>query len=238
MIQTKWIALSGAVPFQDELIAHGWSELGIKTFVRRFVDRVMRAGGGITMGSHPTFLDIIHEVAELHTLTAGPKRWRIWVGKRFIPEDQERAEYEQKYGRLAEITWVGELDGPEPVSEKRAIELRQIVLTELRTKFIKASGALVCVGGRPTRKDKQGKIIALAGVEEESAIAWKNKRPLYFVGAGGGAAEGVYRKAFRKKLTQKTNGLNPDLNELIATHKDPSLAVSYVIEGLQNIKAL
>jgi SLOG cluster2 len=238
MSDPSWIALSGAVPAKDELLAHGWSELGIREFVSRLVDRVMRAGGGIAMGSHPTFMNVIRDVAKAHTPADGPKRWKIWVGKRFIPDEGERAEYEAKYGPYADITWVGELDPPGPLSAEKKADLRQAVLTDLRTRFIKASRALVCVGGRPTRTDEGGNLMARAGVEQEAEIAWGMGLPLYLVGAGGGVAGTVYRKLYKRKLTRKRNGLTADVNELIATNKDPFLGVSYVIEGLRSVKVL
>ena len=233
-----WIGLSGAVPDQKELDDNGWSGVGISIFVKRLVDRVMEAGGGIAMGSHPTFLDDIRDVAIPYTRPDEPKRWKIWVGKRYYPVKRDRDEYESKFGPYAEIRWVGKLDPPGPSTNEQIAEYRQAVLTKLRLGFIKASRALVCVGGRPTRRDEGGTLIARAGVEEESEIAWKLKRPLYFFGAGGGVAGKVYGEFYGGKLTSKTNGLTAEINELIASHKDPYLGVSYVIEGLRRLRVL
>jgi hypothetical protein len=48
----------------------------------------------------------------------------------------------------------------------------------------------------------------------------------------------IYGEFYGGKLNSKTNGLTPVVNELIATHKDPYLGVSYVIEGLQRLGVL
>ena len=213
------------MPEAKELDEHGWSEVGISGFVRRFVDRVMKAGGGIAMGSHPSFMNAMRDVAILHQRRDGLTRWKIWVGKRFIPDAAERAEYEDKYGPYAEITWVGELDPPGIHSPKELAEFRQAVLTPLRDQFIEVSGALVCVGGRPTRKDSEGNVIARAGVEEEAEIAWDHRHPLYFVGAGGGVAAAVYDTYYKTELGPKTNGLSRETNALIATRKNPAFSV-------------
>ena len=142
----------------------------------------MEAGGGIAMGSHPTFLDDIRDVAIPYTRPDEPKRWKIWVGKPYYPVKRDRDEYESKFGPYAEIRWVGKLDPAGPSTNEQIAEYRQAVFTKLRL-GLQASPALVCVGGRPTRRDEGGTLIARAGVEEESEIAWKLKRPLYFFAA-------------------------------------------------------
>lgn len=238
MNPTTWIGLSGAVPEDDELKAHGWSPSGISLFVKRFVDRVMEAGAGVSMGSHLTFMPLILDVARGHYGPKDPKLWRIFVARRYYPTPEEQRAYETRYDSYGAITWVGEVDPPRLDSKGEKL-IRQTVLTDLRNQFITASQALVCVGGRPSRSDpRTGAVIEQAGVEEEAEIAWKLKRRLYLVGAGGGYAETVYNAYYDGKLDVSTNGLSVENNRLIARHKDPFQAVSFVLEGLERVGVL
>ena len=204
-----WIGLSGAVPEQKELDHNGWSGVGISIFVKRLVDRVMQAGGGIAMGSHPTFLDDIRDVAITYTRPDEPKRWQIWVGKRYYPAKRDRDEYESKYSPYAEIRWVGKLDPKGPLTDEQMVDYRQAVLSKLRLGFIKASRALVCVGGRPTRRDVERKCDRQSGcrgrirdrleIEAATLFLWRRR---------GSGREGLWR-VLRGKIEHQNQRAYP-----------------------------
>lgn len=247
-----WIALSGAVPQESELKEHGWSELGIRFTVARLVERILDEGGGIALGSHPTFVPLIEPLAAKHADEVGanaPDFVTMYVARRFFREARALDKYEEAHKPFARINWVGMFDPPN-ISEQEKSQLRQEALTELRKDLICPGQcqALVCVGGRPPRADPSRGTWERAGVEEESSIARDHKLPIYLVGAGGGYAEELYKTTYKSQASELRNGLNVEENETLATssidpetgepYYDPWMAATLVLKGLRELKIL
>src|SRR5262245_1308108 len=103
------VGLSGAMPDRQELEEHGWSELDIRTAVAYVVEAILRRGGEIVHGNHPTYTPLIQAMARQEfgrSDRGGRKQVRMYVVGPYV-QDIEVAQLCAEHSDYADIELVG-----------------------------------------------------------------------------------------------------------------------------------
>jgi hypothetical protein len=217
------IGLSGAIPDRGD-----WSESamdrGILEFVALFSGIVLKYGGRIVHGCHPTFTPIILRQARLH----GGERERkpvTLVMSELWAQDLSREDIES-------MTDVAELLITKKIGEGGAADsqTRNASLSAMRRVLIDAQNVMVAVGGKLHSGD--GKV---PGVGEEMALAEAKGIPRFLVGGLGGFAQQL---AYRLTPSSLGNSLSRRSNAMLFGTKDVSACVSVLFEHLVQSKRL
>lgn len=217
------IGLSGAVPDRKD-----WSEpamdRGILEFVALFSGIVIKYGGRIVHGCHPTFTPVILHQARLH----GAKRLRkpvtlvmsdLWAND-LRPKDIEGMT------DIAEFLVTKKIGdgGPSDTST------RNRSLSAMRRVLIDAQNVMVAVGGKMHSADG-----IVPGVAEEMNLAKEKGIPRFLVGGLGGFA-----RKMAKRLTPSAlnNSLSQKANVMLFGTDDVSACVNILFEHLALSKHL
>lgn len=217
------IGLSGAVPSRSD-----WSEpamdRGILEFVALFSGIVLKYGGRIVHGSHPTFTPIILRQARLQAGNRSRKPITLvmsdlWA-RNLTNEDIESlidvAELviTRKIGRGSEVN---------PDTRNRS-------LSAMRRILVDAQNVMVAVGGQMHSKDG-----IVPGVGEEMKLAEEKGIPRFLVGGLGG-----YARKLAKELTPSSlnNSLSRKANVTLFGTDDVAACVNVLFEHLARSKRL
>lgn len=215
------VGISGAIPDPAELGSHGWSDFDIRITVLRCVEHILRDGGRIVHGSHPSFAPIIRTATDTQSnvlTTARPVE--MFVVAPYL-RDGEEDELRRLHGKYANLHFVGPFVSED--SDERAA-LQDQARTKMRHQFIKMADALVCVGGRGERST-----VKKPGVQEEVEFAVKAGKPIYLAAGVGG-----FTQTLRQALSEiPENGLSRRENELLETSADPGEIVNLIGKGLR-----
>lgn len=217
------VGLSGAVPDRRD-----WSEpamdRGILEFVALFSGLVLKYGGRIVHGSHPTFTPIILRQARQHAA----KRTRkpvtlvmsdLWAGKLSKEEVQS-------FSDVAEFVITKKIGRGGPQDR----ETRNQSLSAMRRVLIDAQNIMVAVGGKMHSGD--GKI---PGVGEEMKLAEQKGIPRFLVAGLGGFA-----RKLSDELTPTSlgNALPREANVTLFSTDDVAASVNIIFEHLAQSKDL
>jgi SLOG-like protein len=211
------IGLSGAVPDRDD-----WSEpamdRGILEFVSLFSGIVLKYGGRIVHGSHPTFTPVILRQARLQA----PKRARKPVT--LVMSDLWAAELRAQ--DVESLTDVAELVVTKKIGAGTAADVgtRNGSLTAMRRVLIDAQNVMVAVGGK--MHDKDGMI---PGVGEEMKLAAAKGIPRFLVAGLGGFARKLARQLTPSSLQ---NALSHAVNVKLFGSNDVASTVNILFEHL------
>lgn len=217
------VGLSGAIPDRKD-----WSEpamdRGILEFVASFSGIVLKYGGRVIHGCHPTFTPVILRQARLH----GTARLRkpvtlimsdLWA-QNLRPKDIE------SMTDVAEFLVTRKIGdgGPDDVQTQNRS------LSAMRQVLINAQNVMVAVGGK--MHDADG---IVPGVAEEMALAEKKGIPRFLIGGLGGFA-----RKLAKELTPSSlnNSLSQKANIMLFGTDDVSACVNIVFEHLALSEAL
>jgi hypothetical protein len=212
------IGISGAVPERSR-----WTEpaldRAILEFISVFSALVIKYGGRIIHGSHPTFTPVIVEQSRNFAQGSSQKPVTLWISELWAdtPENQEFCHY---------------LDFTEIFVTKRVgsgnsddFETRNNSLTLMRRHLVKSMNAMVSIGGL-FHEDSEIK----PGVLEEIELATSCGIPCFLIGGMGGMTARLARDS--EWLSKVNNGLPDEQNrELLATN-DIASCVSIILDHL------
>lgn len=217
------IGLSGAVPERDE-----WSEpamdRGILEFVSNFSGLVLKYGGRIVHGCHPTFTPIILRQAREHAGARSRKPVTLVMSELWARNLKDED--------FKSMTDVAEFIVTKKVGEgdPKDVESRNQSLTVMRRVLVHSQNVMVAVGGKMHGRDGQ-----IPGLAEEMSLAAERGIPRFLVAGLGG---------FASKLAED---LSPDLLKNDLTHeqnmgllqsKDVGACVSLLFHHMAQSKSL
>ena len=164
------VHLSGSVP-DDAAHEHSKS---ITLFVERFAQAVLREGGTLIHGSHPTFVEPLRAAASPFVSAGGARDALVLVrAQKFAITSEQLAEIEaqRKYSTVQIVpAFIGDINR---------------TLVPMREWMAEHCDVVVAIGGRHWNVSKD-----LAGVPEELEEALARGKPAFTFGAFGGAMAG------------------------------------------------
>lgn len=211
------VGLSGAIPEREK-----WTERamdrGILEFVALFSGLIIKYGGRIVHGSHPSFTPIILRQARLHSTKSDRPPVTL------IMSDLWYVNYSAD--EIQSMTDVAELIVTKKIGNgtDADAQTRNDSLTAMRKVLIAAQNMMVAVGGKLHDRDD-----ANPGVAEEMALAEKRKIPRYLIGGLGGYSQ---KLAMELTPTSLNNELSIDENVELFSTDDVSSCVNIVFENL------
>jgi hypothetical protein len=217
------IGLSGAIPDRSD-----WSEpamdRGILEFIALFSGIVLKYGGRIVHGCHPTFTPIILRQARLQ---AG-KRLRkpvTLIMSDLWAQDLRPTDIESMTD-IAEFVITKKIGEGGPAD----VNTRNQSLSAMRRVLIDAQNVMVLVGGKLHSKDG-----VVPGVMEEMRLAEKKAIPRFVVGGLGG-----YARKLAKELTPShlNNSLSHQENVTLFSIGDVSACVNVLFDHLARSRPL
>jgi hypothetical protein len=191
----------------------------ILEFIAVFSALVLKQGGRIVHGTHPSFTPVIVRQAQRHPRAQGRKPVTLIVSELWAKsmEADEIAHY-QEVAEILVTRQVGE-GGPENVKTRNAS------LRLMRPHLLQRMHALVAVGGKLHEQDGN-----VSGVLAEVRRAQQRGMPIFLVGGMGGmAARLVKERAHELSLR---NELSPEQNEQLQTTTNIEFCASTVINHL------
>jgi hypothetical protein len=217
------IGLSGAVPDRAD-----WTEpamdRGILEFVALFSGIVLKYGGRIVHGCHPTFTPIILRQARQQA----PGRQRLPVT--LVMSDLWAKELSES--DIASMTDIAEFVITKKVGDKgpEDTDTRNRSLSAMRRVLVNAQNVTVAVGGLTHRGD------GLApGVAEEVALAREKGLPQFLIGGLGGLTKELAQRVDPKELN---NSLADEANLALFRTDDVGACVNILFEHLAGSKRL
>jgi predicted acylesterase/phospholipase RssA len=208
--------LVGSVP-EDE---PNYDPKPLLEFVRRFTASVLREGGTLVHGSHPSFVPPLEEAARA-VLTAGqnPTGLILGVSEKFTQTPEQKAEME----RRREFAWVEEVAAADGNASENLLPMRDWL--------VQRADVVVAVGGKWWHTAK-----ARAGLPVELDLAAKMGVPAFLVGAFRGAAGGMMEDPVF--LRQLRNGLSEEQTSLLASGADSREMVNLIVEQMKRLPLL
>lgn len=217
------IGLSGAIPRREE-----WSEpamdRAILEFVALFCGIVIKYGGRIVHGCHPTFTPVILRQARLH----GGDRLRkpvtlvmseLWAQNLTHNDIESMAD-------IAEFVTTRRIGDNGPDDR----DTRNRSLTAMRQVLINAQNVTVAVGGMMHNGDG-----LVPGVAEEIALAGRRKIPRFLIGGLGGFTQKLAGELEPSKLA---NALPDEVNMELFRTDDVAACVNLLFEHLATSEKL
>ena len=217
------VGLSGAIPERAD-----WSEpamdRGILEFVSLFSGIVLKYGGRIVHGCHPTFTPILLRQARLQA----PNRLRkpltlvmseLWA-KDLSPEAEKIITEVAEFVVTKRVGTGGEADK----------ESRNHSLSAMRRVLIDAQNITVAVGGVMHNGDG-----IVPGVAEEVALAEQKGIPRFLIGGLGGLTKTLSATISPSRLN---NSLSHEKNLTLFTTNDVAACVNVLFEHLAQSESL
>ena len=215
-LQGMRVVIMGSLPDPAELSSHGVSERDLLLLLTRLVERVIKEGGLIVHGGHPTFTPVIESVARRMAAPNQEKSVVLYVMRRFFPNDQ-RDDFLTRHEAYATVVVTGT-----PEDE------RENALAQFREAMLDGAEALVAIGGRT--RSTVGAI--RTGLEEQVDFALQKLLPIYLVGGFGGTARQLFEERFALDSTPLRNALGAEENRLLARDTDIWELADLILKGL------
>lgn len=217
------IGLSGAIPNRAD-----WSEpamdRGILEFVSLFSGIVLKYGGRIVHGCHPTFTPIILRQARLQAQDRLRKPLTLVMSELWIKEYSDQS--------IEAMTEVAEFVVTKKIGDKDAsdADTRNRSLSAMRRVLIDAQNVTVAVGGVLHNGDG-----LVPGVAEEVALAEQKGIPRFLVGGLGGLTQRLAADIVPSRLK---NSLSDEANYTLFTTNDVAASVNVLFEHLAQSEPL
>lgn len=217
------IGLSGAIPDRAD-----WSEpamdRGILEFVALFSGIVLKYGGRIVHGCHPTFTPVILRQARLQG--AGRQRPPVTL----VMSDLWARDLSQD--DIAAMTDIAEFVITKKVGDKgpEDTETRNRSLSAMRRVLVNAQNVTVAVGGLLHRGDG-----IVPGVAEEVTFAREKGLPQFLIGGLGGLTKELAKTV---EPPQLHNSLSDEANLALFRTGDVAACVNVLFEHLAGSKRL
>lgn len=208
------VHLSGSIP--DEPTAD--QQKGIASFVEKLARAVLRDGGSLLHGSHPTFEAPLRAAAERFVAAGGAKDALILVRSQKFATTAEQLKQIEAQRQYCAVHVVPALPGDPNQS-----------LLPLREWMAERCDVIVAVGGSHWDISKER-----AGVPPELEAALDRGRPGFLIGGFGGAISG-YAKDHDSVFARLRNGLSVEENRSLAASTDVDHLVSRIIEQIQRL---
>lgn len=206
------VHLSGAIP--DTATSEQASS--ISRFVEKFAQAVLRDGGTLLHGSHPTFIPPLKAAADRFVSAGGARDALILVrAQKFATTSEQLLEIEaqRQYSTVQIVPAVfGDINRS---------------LVPMRDWMAEHCDVVVAIGGRNWDVSKD-----LAGVPEELEEALFRGKPAFVIGAFGGAIAG-YLEANTTIFSRLRNGLTIDDNHSISASTDVDYLVNKIISQIK-----
>lgn len=217
------IGLSGAIPNRAD-----WSEpamdRGILEFVALFTGIVLKYGGRIIHGCHPTFTPVILRQARLQA-TGRQRRPVTLVMSELWAQNltQEEVDSMTDIAEFLVTKKVGDKGPEDPETRNRS-------LTAMRSVLISAQNVTVAVGGMMHNGDG-----IVPGVAEEVALALEKGLPRFLVGGLGGLTGELTQTIDPSKLD---NSLPDEVNMTLFRTDNVAACVNVLFEHLAGSESL
>lgn len=182
------IVISGAFPDSDEIYKQSLTDALI-----HFSRAILRNGYRLTFGSHPSFQQLLFDVAREERPNDYRQRLNMYISNWFLNSDVEKEKEYRGNCTLNILEQKGDL-------LQSLTEMRKGMLQRLEVK------ALICLGG----KVKKSKLEE--GVREEIDLARKYDIPVFIVGSVGGCSS-IVASEYKESGWDKINGAPEQLNE-------------------------
>lgn len=217
------VGISGAVPDRKD-----WSEpamdRGILEFVALFSGLVLKYGGRIVHGSHPTFTPIILRQARQHAADRERKPVTLVMSDlwaRDLPENDL-----QSLSDVAEVLITRTIGA----GGSQDVQTRNLSLSAMRRVLIDAQNVMVAVGGKMHSGDGNR-----PGVGEEMSLAENKGIPRFLVAGLGG-----FSRKLSADLTPGSlnNALSREANVMLFSSDDVAASVNILFEHLATSKEL
>ena len=191
---------------------------GILEFVSLVSGLVIKHGGRIVHGCHPTFTSIILRQARLHAAARARKPVTLVMSELWARDlSDEEIESMTDVAEFLVVKQIG-LKGPEDV------QTRNQSLSAMRRVLVGAQNVMIAVGGKMHVAD--GKT---PGVWEEMQLAQKRKIPRFLVGGLGGFAQTLASKLTPHELE---NELSHEANATLFGTSDIAACVNIIFDHL------
>jgi len=206
------VHLSGSIPenASDEQVK------SISSFVERFALAVLRDGGTLIHGSHPSLIMPLKAAAGRFVAAGGSRDALILVrAQKFATTGEQFREIEaQRHYSTVQIV------------PSIAADINQC-LVPMREWMAERCDVVVAIGGRHWDVNK-----SLAGVPEELEETLARAKPGFVLGAFGGAIAG-YIQAHNTVFSRLRNGLTIDENLALAANTDIAYLIERIISQIQ-----
>lgn len=217
------VGLSGAIPNRAD-----WSEpamdRGILEFVSLFSGIVIKYGGRIIHGCHPTFTPIILRQARLQIGDRLRKPVTLVMSELWAQDlSSEDIESMTDVAEFVVTKKLGDKGPEDPDTRNRS-------LSAMRNVLIDAQNVTVAVGGLLHSGDG-----IVPGVVEEIALAEQKGIPRFLVGGLGGLTKKLSETVAPSKLN---NSLSDDANMTLFTTNDVAACVNVLFEHLAGSEQL
>ena len=211
-LQAIRVHLSGSIP--DD--ASPEQAKSIKLFVERFAQAVLRDGGTLIHGSHPSFEEPLKAAASAFVSAGGARDALILVrAQKFATTTEQLNEIgaQRQYSTVQIVP--------------AAFDDISRTLVPMREWMAEHCDVVVAIGGRHWNINKD-----VAGVTEELEEALVRGKPGFVVGAFGGAISG-YLQENNAVFSRLRNGLTVEENRVIAASEDVPHLVNRIISQIQ-----
>ncbi|MFI5331034.1 MAG: hypothetical protein ACHQ2F_08370 [Desulfobaccales bacterium] len=214
------IGLSGAVPERAE-----WTEpaldRAILEFVAVFTGLVIKYGGRIVHGSHPTFTPIILDQAKHHAPPGSGKVVTLVISELWAKPPDFRDIL--SWSEIAEVMVIKQVGkgGPE------IVETRNKSLSLMRLHLLQQMNIMIAVGGKLHSSDG-----IIPGVLEEVKYACCRGMACFLIGGMGGMAAKLVGEQLWPWERELQNGLTHQQNRDLQTTTDVSSCVSIIFNHL------
>ncbi|MBX3738950.1 MAG: hypothetical protein KF715_19815 [Candidatus Didemnitutus sp.] len=213
------LGFSGAVP-ERKYWTTATQDRDILEFVSVLSGLVLKYGGKIVHGAHPTFTPVVLRQAELQGRAGGAPGVTIVMSELWAKHQSafERERF-QRESRFLLVPQVGAGEATDP-------EVRNASLTALRHVLVTEMNMLVAVGGM--RHLGSG---FAPGVAEEIDLARRRGLACFIVGGFGGEAASAAEK-FKLDPRSLRNGLTDEQNAALLESTDVSACVGLIFDHL------
>lgn len=203
----KGIIISGAFPdCQPEYQQNLWNAL--HAFVQAILDR----DGTVIFGAHPTFQQLIFDLAKLRRPHDYLEAIHMYISKRFAPQ-----ELIDEHKIHAKVT------ATESVENDRAKSL-----SVMRKAMIQNNEArcMVVIGGKTARPGIP------PGVDEEVELARSCNIPVFLIGSVGGRTAEIASEMHSNSWKEAPNDMSPEFNDELMVSLDYGLLASKLFDTI------
>lgn len=210
------IWISGSIPSNDDT-----QKEQVSKCVAALTRAILKNGGCVAHGCHPSITEIIGHEAIFHKNQTGNNTKELvfyFVSRFFISDYKSDLPRWEKYANVIETPAIND--------EKNA---RDASLKVMRDYLCARSDVIIAIGG-----DTWDELPARAGVAAEVQMAIENNLPCFVLGGFGGSAERIKPIIIENHYSLK-NGLDSERNIQLATCDDPDKCTTIVIEQLSRL---
>lgn len=203
----KSVIISGAFPdCQPEYQQNLWNAL--YAFVQAILDR----DGTVIFGAHPTFQQLIFDLAKLRRPHDYLEAVHMYISKRFVPQEL-----------IDEFKIHATVTATESIENDRAKSL-----SVMRKAMIKNNEArcMVVIGGKTARPGIP------PGIDEEIELARAYNIPVFLIGSVGGRTAEIATELHLNGWKEKPNDMSNEFNDELMVSLDYGLLASKLFDTI------